>query len=176
MVSIPSAAFAYADGSSTMLNGRTDLLSLPGQYAISNVTLSAGTMTITTTTASGLTAGEIATLVGIDPASYNGIFQLTGATPPYTLVCHNPSASGAYVSGGFVQISSVYYYGVAKRSQNIILFGPFNADSASNRLQVNGDGFQIVAVITLTNSGGQVSSSGGGGTPIVGSPTGGCFF
>jgi hypothetical protein len=176
LVSIPAALFTYADGSTTMLNARTDLLSLPAQYAISSITLSGITVTITTTTASGLVAGQIATLVGVDPANYNGTFVLTGATAPYTLVLQNPSASGSYVSGGYVQTNAVYYYAVAKRSQNIILFGAYTADTASNRLQVNKDGLQIVAVVTLTNSGGQVSSSGGGGTPITGSPTAGSFF
>lgn len=175
-VSIPSSLFVFADDTSTQLNGRTDLLSLPAQYAITGITLTGSVETITTSVASGLVAGQIATVIGVDPASFNGVFQLIGATPPFTLVVDNPAASGMYVTGGFVQTSNVYYYGVQKRSQNLILFGPFSSDTASNRLEVNGDGFQIVAVITLTNSGAQVASSGGGGTPIIGSPTGGCFF
>jgi hypothetical protein len=176
MVSIPSSLFQYADGSTTMLNSYTDLLSLPSQVAISAITLSGSTVTITTATASGLVAGNIATITGVNPAAYNGVFQLTGATAPYTLVLQNPNASGSYVSGGYVQIGRVYYYAVKKRSQNIIRLGYYQEDTAYNRLQASYDGLQIVAVVTLTASGGQVSSSGGGGTPIVGSPTAGTMF
>lgn len=175
-VSVPSSLFTFADRSTVLLNGRTDLLSLPAQYAISNITVSGGVVTITTATPSGLVAGQIATIVGVIPAVYNGTRQLTGAVPPFTLTYNDSGASGAYVSGGFVQVQGVYYYGVRKRSNSITLFGPFTSDSAQNRLQVNFDGFQIVAVVVVTADGGQVEQSGGGGSPIVGSPAGGAFF
>lgn len=175
-VSVPSSLFTFADRSTVLLNGRTDLLSLPAQVAITNVTVAGGVVTITTATPSGLVAGQIATIVGVDPPVYNGTRQLTSATPPFTLTYNDSGASGAYVSGGFVQVQGVYCYGVRKRSTSITLFGPFSSDSAQNRLQVNFDGFQIVAVVVVTADGGQVEQSGGGGSPIVGSPAGGAFF
>lgn len=175
-VSVPSSFFTFADGSTVLLDGRTDLLSLPAQFAITNVTVAGGVVTITTATPSGLVAGQVATISGVVPAVYNGTFQLTSATPPFTLTYNNSGASGAYVSGGFVQTNGVYYYTVRKRSTAIILLGPFGADTAENRLQANFDSFQIVAVVVITADGGQVEQTGGGGSPIVGSPAGGAFF
>jgi hypothetical protein len=130
---------------------------------------------LTTTAASGLSAGQVASIIGVSPSGFNGTVILTGATPPYTLV-YQSNLGTLSGSGGYVQTGDVYYYCVAKRSQKLILLGPFTSDNMQNRINANLDGLQIVAVVTLTNSGGQISQSGGGGTPIIGSPTAGSFF
>ena len=158
-----------------MLNGRTDVLSLPAQFAISAITSSGNVVTITTATASGLVAGQVVTINGVAPPEFNLTAVLTSSTPPFTLT-FQASLGTLTGLGGFVQVNGVYYYAVRKRSTKIILLGPFTGDTAQNRLQANFDGFQIVAVVVITNDGGQVSQSGGGGSPVVGSPAAGAFF
>ena len=99
--------------------------------------------------------------------------EKTGSSYTFTYQEDLGTVSG---SGGKVELNNCYYYAVAKRSSVVALDGPFNGDTAQNRLKVSSDGSQIVAVVVLTNSGTQVSSSGGGGSAIVGSPTAGAFF
>lgn len=174
-VSIPASIFTFADGTTINLQGRTDLLSRPAQYAITSLSVSSGVVTCNCA-ASGLVAGEVATIVPGTNATFAGTFQLTSSTGGgAVLQMQNPSASGTD-SSGFVQVGSIYYYSISKRMNNLVLNGPFTTDNATNRLTVCVDGSQIVAVITITNSGGQVSSSGGGGTPLVGPPASGSFF
>ena len=174
-VSLPSSLFTFADGSTVFLTGRTDLLSKPAQYAISAISC-VGNVVSVTAAATGLAAGQVGTITGVAPSSFNGTFTMItssggGANLQYQLDLG--TVSGA---GGFVQVNGCYYYAVKKRTNFISLLGPFSGDTLQNRLQANFDGFSIVAVVVLTASGGQVAQSGGGGSPIVGSPTAGSFF
>jgi hypothetical protein len=174
-VSIPASSFTFADGSTINLQGRTDLLSVPAQYLISALSVSAGIVTCDCA-ASGLVAGEVATIVPGANTTFAGTFQLISSTSGgAVLQMQNPSASGTDTSG-YVQINGIYYYSVKKMSQQMILNGPYSIDNASNRLQVCADGSQIVAVVTITNSGAQIASCGGGGTPLTGPPASGSFF
>lgn len=175
LVSLPSSLFTFADGSTVLLQARTDTLSLPAQYAISSISCVGNLVTVVTSTASGLVAGEVATIEGVTPSQFNLTAVLTSATPPFTLT-YQASLGTVTGSGGDVQRNGVYYYAVRKRSTGIFLLGPFSGDTAQNRIQANFDGFQIVAVVVITASGGQVAQSGGGGSPIVGSPAAGSFF
>jgi hypothetical protein len=174
-VVIPASLFTFADSSSIMLITRTDLLPLPAQYAIASISSSGLLVTVTTSAASGISAGQAATIVGVTPSSFDGTFVMTSATPPYGLT-YQSSLGTLSGSGGYVQTNSVYYYTVKKRDPTVHLFGPYPSDTMQNRLQANFDGTQIVAVVVITNGGGQVLQSGGGGSPIVGSPTAGSFF
>lgn len=174
-VSIPASVFTYADGSTVNIQGRVDLLSLPAQYAISSLTVSGGIVTCNCA-ASGLIAGEVAIIVPGTNATFAGTFQLTSSTGGGSVLqMQNPAASGTDTSG-FVQIGNVYYYSIRKKANSLTLNGPYSADTAQNRLQVNYDGAAIVAVVVVTNSGAQISNSGGGGSPITGSPSAGSFF
>lgn len=182
-VVIPASLFTFSDGSSILLNGRTDLLTLPMQYALTSISVASGVVTAVfsyTGTPPSIAAGNAGTISGVSPSAYNGTFTLisvvinTGAMT-VTIEYQDPSAGGA-ATGGFFQLNPVWYYAAKKRSADIYLLGPYATDSAQNRLNVNMDGYQIVAVVVITNSGGQVSQSGGGGSPIVGSPTAGAFF
>lgn len=182
-VVIPASLFTFSDGSSILLNGRTDLLTLPMQYALTSISVASGVVTAVfsyTGTPPSIAAGNAGTISGVSPSAYNGTFTLisvvinTGAMT-VTIEYQDPSAGGA-ATGGFFQLNPVWYYAAKKRSADIYLLGPYVTDSAQNRLNVNMDGYQIVAVVVITNSGGQVSQSGGGGSPIVGSPTAGAFF
>lgn len=173
-VVIPSSLYIFADGSSILLISRTDTLSRPAQYAISSISCTGNVVTVVTAIATGLAAGQAATITGVTPPSFNGTFGLTsvaGTTLTYQLDLGSTTGSG-----GYVQTNSVYYYCVAKRDPTVHLLGPYPSDTAQNRLNANGDGFKIVAVVTVTNAGGQVSQSGGGGSPLTGSPAGGAFF
>lgn len=174
-VTIPASPFTFADGSKTYLYGRTDTLSLPTSYGIHSISSVGNLVTVVTYVATGLTAQSSMTIAGVSPAGFNGSYPISSATPPYTFT-YQASLGTVSGSGGSVEVGNVWYYSVKKGSRIVILSGPYSGDTAQNRLQVNFDGNQIVAVVVLTNSGGQVSLSGGGGSPIVGSPTAGVFF
>jgi hypothetical protein len=132
-------------------------------------------VTVVTTAATGLAAGGAFTIIGVTPTGFNGNFSTTSVTPPDTFTYQDLLGTVAG-SGGDVQLNNVWYYTAKKRSSDIFLLGPFSGDTADNRLNANVDGFQIVAVVVLTNSGGIIQSSGGGGSPISGSPAAGAFF
>jgi hypothetical protein len=175
-VSIPSSIFTFADGSTLVLNGRTDILSLPAVYTISSIDCTGTIVTVNLTTTSSITTGQLMTVVGVSPSSFNGTFPVASSTSGGLTLTYQLPLGTLIGSGGQVDLNGVYYYAVRKRQNFMTLFGPFTADTAQNRLQVNFDSFSIVAVVVITNSGGQVLQSGGGGSPIVGSPTAGTFF
>lgn len=174
-VVIPASLFTFADGSTLMLISRTDLLSLPAQFAIASISCSGNVVSIVTVTPSGLSAGEAMTVAGVTPASFDGTFEITSATPPDDLT-YQLSLGTLSGTGGFVQTNGIYYYYVNKRDPTVHMAGPFTSDTMQNRIQTCFDGAQIVAVVAITNDGGQVQQSGGGGSPILGSPTAGSFF
>lgn len=174
-VVIGSTSFKFADGTQVVLQGRTDLLSFPASFTISSISSSGNLVTLDTATSSGLTAGQTAYVEGVTPSGFNGLWQITSATPPFQLT-YQASLGTVIGSGGTLLLNGVYYYSVNKRSAVLKLSGPFASDTASNRITTCLDGSQIVAVVVVTASGGQVEQSGGGGSPLTGSPAGGAFF
>ena len=174
-VIIPSSPFTFADGSSILLLSRTDTLSLPTVYAISTIGCVSNLVTVQTVNPISVSRGQVVTIMGVSPAGFNGPWEVTTYTPPneFTYQDFLGTVSG---SGGNVELGNTYYYTVKKRSQLVTLVGPLSGDTSYNRLKVCNDGSQIVAVVSLTSSGGVVAQSGGGGSPIQGSPTAGAFF
>lgn len=175
-VTIPAEKIAFADQSSLLLQGRMDVLSLPSSFSITSIAAVSNLVTVHTSPATGLVAGNLMTVDGVTPSGFDGAFIVTASSGGGSTLQYIAPVGTLAGAGGNVEISNVYYYAASKRSTLLQLLGPFNGDTAQNRLTVNTDGLQIVAVVTLTASGGQVSSSGGGGTPIIGSPTAGSFF
>ena len=173
---IPSSLFTWGDGTAILMLSRTDLLAKPVSYAIATISCSGNVVTVTLVAASTLVAGQIVNIVGVTPASFNGAYQLTSVSGGGTVLTYQLSLGTLSGSGGTVETLSCWYYYVEKRSNIVHLAGPFSADTAQNRLTVSFDGSQIVAVVVVTDSGGQVEQSGGGGSPITGSPSAGSRF
>jgi hypothetical protein len=178
---IPASLFTFSDGSTIMLNGRTDLLSLPATYALSSISASGGVVTAVfayTGTPPSIAAGNAGTIAGVSPSAFNGTYTLTLVTigvSTITVEYQDTSAAGSGTGGDF-ELNSVWYYAAKKRSQDIYLLGPYGTDSNQNRINAAYDGYQLVCVVVITNSGGQVEQSGGGGSPLIGSPAAGSFF
>ena len=180
---IPASLFTFSDGSTILLNGRTDLLSLPMQYALSSITAASGVVTAVfayTGTPPSIAAGNAGTIAGVSAVAFNGTFTLISVVidtigMTVTVEYQDPSAPGSG-TGGYFQLNGVYYYAAKKRSQDIYLLGPYESDTNQNRINAAFDGYQLVCVVVITNSGGQVAQSGGGGSPLVGSPASGSFF
>ena len=183
LVTIPSAPFTFSDGSSILLTGRADILTPPAQYALTSISVAGDLVTAVfsyTGTAPNIAAGNIGTIIGVTPAGYNGTYTLTSVVIntgalTVTVEMQNSAASGS-ASGGNFQLNGVYYYAAKKRSNSVYLLGAYPGDTAESRLQACFDGYQIVAVVVITASGGQVANSGGGGSAITGTPTAGAFF
>lgn len=175
-VDIPAEKITFADQGSLLLQGRTDVLALPSSFTITSITAVGNLVTVVVGSPTGLVAGNLMTIDGVLPTNFNGAFIVESSTGGGSTLTYTAQVGTGSGAGGNVEIANVYYYTAQKKNTQIQLLGPFNGDTAQNRLQVCYDGFQIVAVVVLTASGGQVSQSGGGGTPIVGSPTAGSFF
>jgi hypothetical protein len=169
---IPAGPFTFVDGSTVMLQGRTDLFSLPTSYAISSISCVGNVVTVAST--APVTEGQAITIAGVSPSSFNGSVTVSSAgSGSFTYQADLGTVSG---SGGRVEENGVHYYAVRKRSGSVILLPQQSGDTMANRLHANLDGSQIVAVVVVNASGFQVSQSGGGGSAIVGSPTAGSFF
>jgi hypothetical protein len=174
-VTIPAGLFTFADQSSVYLQSRTDLLTLPTAITITSISCVGNLVTVVTSAPTGVVVGQGVTIAGVSPASFNGSFTVVSvlSSTSFTYQADLGTVSG---SGGRVELNNVWYYSVTKRSNYVRLFGPLSGDTAANRLTVNFDSFQIIAVVVLTSTGSNVASSGGGGSAIVGSPTAGVFF
>jgi hypothetical protein len=176
-VIIPMSLFTFADGSTIELISRTDLLAKPAQYTITSISSTGNIVTVVLSAASGITAGQAATITGVTPSSFNGTFEIASSTGGGTTLTYQLDLGTTSGSGGYVQTNSVWYYCVKKRDPTVHLLGPFMSDTMQNRLQANFDQFSIVAVVVVTDNGAQVQLSGGGGSPITGaSPAAGAFF
>jgi hypothetical protein len=175
-VSIPPGKYKFADGAFVDLVGRTDILSLPAQFTISSISCSGNTVTVVFAAPTGIVAGEVITVAGVTPSSFNGTFTVTSSVSGGTTITYQLDLGTTSGSGGTVQTNGVYYYAATKRQNHLTLFGPFPGDTLINRINSNFDGTGIVVVVVVTASGGQIAQSGGGGSPIVGSPTAGSFF
>ena len=174
-VSIPASVFVFADGSQLYVQGRTDLLSKPSQYAISSLSVAAGVVTCDVA-ATGLVAGEVVTCAPGLNYSYSGTFQLTSSASGGTILQWQSGSAAGTDTSGYIQVQGVYYYYLRKRTRTLLIGGPFSADTLTNRLSVSADGNQIVAVVTITNAGAQISQTGGGGTPLTTNPAAGGIF
>ena len=174
-VVIPASLFTFADGSTIMLEGRTDPLPFASSYTISSISCAGNLVTLVTATPTGLNAGNVMTVTGVTPSGFNGAFVVTG-TGAGNVLYYQDDLGTVSGSGGSVNLNNVWYYSVRKRSTLVNLSNQFNGDTAANRLQVSKDGSQIVAVVVLTASGVQVASCGGGGSVITGSPAAGAMF
>lgn len=175
-VSIPAAPFQFADGYQVLLQARTDILSLPTTFPISSISVTANQVTVNLGSPTGIMIGGSFTIVGVTPVQFNGSFVANNSSGGGTTIGYQDNIGTGTGSGGSLDLNDTYYYYVRKRSTLVQLFGPVSGDTAANRLKVSQDGNQIVAVVVLTATGGQDGASGGGGTPITGSPTAGVFF
>jgi hypothetical protein len=174
-VTVPATQVGFADGSVQHVASRTDVLSNPASVVIVSITVAGNVATVTTATAHGLIAGDVAFLTGVTPSDFDGAFAVTGVGSPTTFTFNIVTSAGSG-AGGTVSLGGVYYYYAVKNSKVVNLIGPFSADTPQNRLNANTDGKQIVAVAVLTSSGGVNEQSGGGGTPTTGAVNSGSFF
>ena len=174
-VTIPSEPFKFADRSTITLIGRTDILSSPTTFSITSISVSGNVVTVETSAPTGLTVGAGFTVFGVSPPQFNGSYTVATVIDPTHFTYQDDIGTGSG-SGGQIDLNNVYYYAARKRSNTLHLLGPYSGDTARNRLNAGYDGNQIVAVVTLIGSGALLSSTGGGGSPITGSPAAGVFF
>ena len=174
-VTIPSEPFKFADRSTITLIGRTDILSSPTTFSITSISVSGNVVTVETSAPTGLTVGAGFTVFGVSPPQFNGSYTVATVIDSTHFTYQDDIGTGSG-SGGQIDLNNVYYYAARKRSNTLHLLGPYSGDTARNRLNAGYDGNQIVAVVTLIGSGALLSSTGGGGSPITGSPAAGVFF
>jgi hypothetical protein len=175
-VYLPASIFKFADGSIQQLQSFTDNVPLGQSFTISSMSATGNIVTVNLSGPTGLVMGDYMNVAGVSPAVYNGSYPILSSTGGgATLTYENDSASGS-PSGGTVSTGNIVYYGARKRSSAIYRIGSFSSDTQQQRLVINGDGFGIVAVVSISAQGATNSQSGAGATPIIGTPSAGSFF
>jgi len=174
-ITVPAMKLSFADSSYVTTSARTDTVSNPTTITISTASSTGNTVTIVTLTAHGLSAGSVVYIAGVSNGVFNGTWVVTGVSDAFTFT-FTASLGTQTGTGGTITTGKVYYYYASRYSTVLTPVGGFTGDTAANRLNAAKDGSQIVVVATITQSGGQVSNSGGGGSPISGSVTAGTFF
>ena len=82
--------------------------------SITSITFITTTATVTTTSAHGLSTGNVITMIGCTPAAYNGTFSVTvtsSTTFTYTMLSNpgaNASVVGSYTSGYWGSVSGIF--------------------------------------------------------------------
>jgi hypothetical protein len=173
-IQIPASSFTWANGDSLNTIPRADALTAPGVYSISSIVVSGmiGTVNSTAPVAAG---GQVA-ISGYSDTRFNNVFQVFQiiSSSQFTIQIGTENLT---VGSGSLQIGGIYYYSIKKRFGALNLSPSYSGDTLQNRLQVCSDGSQIVAVVSVSSSGTvRLSSTGGGGTPLIESPAAGGFF
>lgn len=164
-VTISAGYHVFPSGKTVTYGMRTDTLSLPATFSISSISRTGDEVTAIMSGATGFLAGQQIFVTGVSDNSYNGTFALDtstggGATLKWPQVGGNSSSSG-----GTASENGCYYYFIGVNSNMLALAGPFSSDIQSNRVNVNQDGFVLIAVIVLNSSGFDFSQSAAGATP-----------
>lgn len=163
-ITIPASLFRFADGSTQNLNAFTLTVSDPGTFTITTAVSDGTTATITTTALSGVVAGNYVTITGVSDSDFDGTWLVSGVTGDVFTFATTIAAASA--TGGSVTTASVYYFYATASSQNVQYIGVAStADTPYNRLPTSTDGRQLIAIATVSGSGGVSAQSAGGGTP-----------
>lgn len=163
-VTITGGLHQFMDGSQEPYATFNDSLPLAVGYNISgSLSRTGGVVSGATTGPNALVVGQTVAIVLSADGSFNGQFVLaTAASPNFT---YNQSAPNGTSAGGNITFGSVYFY-IRRTGQNVLTrVGPYAADTWSNRLTASFDGGTIVAVATVTGSGGSDAASSAGATP-----------
>ena len=162
-VTISAGYHVFPSGKAVSYGQRTDTLTLPITFAISSIARASGIVTATLSSAPGWLVGQQIYVTGVSDTSYNGTFvilTITGATITWAQIGGDSSSSG-----GTASENGCYYYYIGINSNMLALAGPYSSDVQSNRVNVNQDGFVLIAVIVLNSSGFDFAQSAAGATP-----------
>jgi len=165
-VTIPASILKMADGSTRYLPSRTDTLSNPASYSISTFSIAGGvaTVNLTSTPSPPLTATTVVYI--------SGTGQIDGTFPIANIITATQFtinvSSGSSGSGGTVATGGTFYY-YLNRAYNKVLLSvlPSASDTPFNRLGISGDGYQLLAVVSVNSSGSVLVGTAGGGTPSI---------
>jgi hypothetical protein len=176
-VTISSGVQTRADGSTLPYAQFNDSASLPATFNINTISRTGNVVTGNTTGANTLQTGETVSVAGVGDTSYNGTFVLTfvgiGGSPPGPVFQYAQAGTNSSSSGGTISLFGVYYYVINPLIGKVYRVGPFAVDTAQNRLNAASDGISIIAVSTITGSGGNTTNSAAGATSPIENTGGG---
>lgn len=165
-VTIPASILQMGDGSKRYLPSRTDTLTNPASYSITSFTVASGvaTVVLSSTPSPALVAGNVIYISGT--GQIDGTFPIAVIVSPTTFKIN--VSSGVSGTGGTVATGGTSYYYLNKSFQRVMLSTlPSASDTPFNRLGISGDGFQLIAVVSINSSGQVQVGTAGGGTPTL---------
>jgi hypothetical protein len=165
-VTIPASIIQMGDGSKRHLSSRTDTLTNPTSYSITSFTIASGvaTVVLSSTPSPALTSTTVVYISGT--GQIDGTFPIASIVSPTTFTIN--VSSGVSGTGGTVATGGTYYYYLNKSFQKVMLSVlPSSSDTPFNRLGISGDGYQLLAVVSINSSGTVQVGTAGGGTPTV---------
>ena len=163
-VTISSGYHQYLDGTLVSYGMRSDPLSASMPITIVSLTRSGGTVTAVTSGSSGLAPTDEFTVAGALDSSFDGSFTVATVINPTTFT-YPQSGADTSTTGGSFTTGQVYYYFLSRGSRILSLSHSVDTDTQSNRVKVNRDGNVLIAVVSVTPSGIDLTASAAGATP-----------
>jgi hypothetical protein len=165
-VTIPASILQMGDGTTRYLPSRTDTLTNPASYSITSFTIALGvaTVVLSSTPSPALAAPTVVYISGT--SEIDGTFPIASIVSPTTFTIN--VSSGVSGTGGTVETGGICYYYLNKSFQKVMLSVlPSSSDTPFRRLGISGDGYQLLAVVSINSSGTVQVGTAGGGTPSV---------
>jgi hypothetical protein len=165
-VTIPASILKMGDGSTRYLPSRTDTLTNPASYSISTFTVALGvaTVNLSSTPSPALAANTVIYISGT--GQIDGTYPIASIISPTSFTIN--VSSGVSGAGGTVETGGVSYYYLDKSFNKVNLSTlPSASDTPFHRLGISGDGFQLLAVVSINSSGHVQVGTAGGATPSI---------
>jgi hypothetical protein len=165
-VTIPASILQMGDGSKRYLPSRTDVLTNPANYSISTFTVALGvaTVNLSSTPSPALAANTVIYISGT--GQIDGTYPIASILSPTSFTIN--VTSGVSGAGGTVETGGVSYYYLDKSFNKVNLSTlPSASDTPFHRLGISGDGFQLLAVVSINSSGHVQVGTAGGATPSI---------
>ena len=165
-VTIPASIVQMGDGTKRYLPSRTDTLTNPASYSITTFTVSGGVATVNlgSTPSPPLAADTVVYISGT--GQIDGTYPIVTILSPTSFTIN--VSGGVSGSGGTVATGGTSYYFLNKSYNKVMLSTlPSSSDTPFNRLGISGDGYQLLAVVSINSSGQVQVGTAGGGTPSI---------
>lgn len=161
---VSSGLHQRVDGSLASYAQRSDTLAPSSPITIISLTRVSGIVTAVTSVPHGLFPTDSVTIAGALDASFDGTFVVATVPSPTTFT-YPQAGVDASTTGGSITTGRVFFYFLRSGSRTLSLSQPFDTDTQSNRVAANQDGSVLIAVVSVSGSGIDLTASAAGATP-----------
>lgn len=163
-VTVSAGLHQRVDSSLASYAQRSDTLAPSSPIIIVSLTRTGGIVTAVTSTPHGLAPSDVVLIAGAVDASFDGSF-IVATVVNATTFTYAQAGVDATTTGGSFTTGRVYYYYLRNGSRTLSLSAPVATDTQSNRVSANLDGSVLIAVVAVTGSGVDLTTSAAGATP-----------